>query len=197
MKKILLALAVFGMFSTPIFAQEEGEIGGEESSAEPKSSDELKAELIKLMRKASKEMGEVERELAKASRDAPKADVVAERINKVREAMESGKLEDMPEGLRKHIQENPEDFSEMLGKSAEELKELAKDEIKLREVLEKNPEALKKLAQSEGTMEKIIEAQHNAEKQLAETLKHQEDSAANARESVDKSLETAHKIRSC
>ncbi|MHC4839849.1 MAG: hypothetical protein ACYTDT_02670 [Planctomycetota bacterium] len=196
MKKILLTLAIFGMFCAPVFAQEEGEIGGEGTETErPKTKEELREELIKLMKKASEEMGEVERELAKASRDAPKADVVAERIRKLREAMESGKLEDLPEGLRKYVEENPDEVAELLGKSAEEMKELAKDEAKLRETLEKNPEALKKLAESEATMEKIIESQHEAEKKLAETLKNQEESAEKARKNVDDSLEVAHTLR--
>ncbi|MDC1142846.1 hypothetical protein OAU50_07115 [Planctomycetota bacterium] len=193
MKKILLALAVFGMCSVPVFAQDGGDDGA--GAEAPKSKEQLRAELIELMKKASEEMGEVERELAKASRDAPKADVVAERMKKLRESMESGKLEDLPEGLRKHLEENPDDVAELLGMSAEELKELAKDEAKLRETLEKNPEALKKLAESEDTMEKIIESQHAAEKKLAETLQRQEESAEKARKNVDDSLEVAHTLR--
>ena len=198
MKKILLAIAICGMFSAPALAQ--GEIGGEggetaPSTERPKTKEELREELLELMKKASDEMGELERELAKASRDAPKADVVAERIRKLREAMEAGKLEDLPEGLRKYIEDNPEAVAELLGKSAEEMKELAKNEEELLKTLQENPEALKKMAESEETMEKIIESQHEAEKKLSETLKRQEESAEKARQNVDDSLEVAHTLK--
>lgn len=200
MKKILLTIAICGMFSAPVLAQDDGEFGGEGSESapsteRPKTKEELRAELLKLMKKASEEMGELERELAKASRDAPKADVVHERMKKLREAMEAGKLEDMPEGLRKYIEDNPEAAAELLDKSAEELKELAKNEEELLKTLQENPEALKKMAESEETMEKIIESQHAAEKKLAETLKRQEESAEKARQNVDDSLEVAHTLK--
>ncbi|MCF6228565.1 MAG: hypothetical protein L3J82_07905 [Planctomycetes bacterium] len=200
MKKIILTLAICGMFSVSAFAQDDGEFGGDDSESapsteRPKTKEELRAELLKLMKKASEEMGELERELAKASRDAPKADVVAERIRKLREAMEAGKLENMPEGLRKYIEDNPDAAAELLDKSAEELKELAKNEEELLKTLQENPEALKKMAESEETMEKISESLHAAEKKLSETLKRQEESAEKARQNVDDSLEVAHTLR--
>jgi len=111
MKKLMLALALSGLLAAPAFAQEE-----EPPKAEGKSVEEMIAELHKLMKKASDEMGELETELAKASLDSPKADVIAERMERVRKMMEEGKLEEMPEGLRKHIEENPEETAKATGK---------------------------------------------------------------------------------
>ena len=91
MKKLMLAIAMAGLIAAPaaLHAQdggkgEGGEWGGEsgkegEAKEGGKSVDEMIAELHKLMKKASDEMGELENELAKASLDSPKADVIAER----------------------------------------------------------------------------------------------------------------------
>src|SRR5690606_9614378 len=141
MKKLILTLAVAGLFSAPVslFAQE-----GPEGEKPAKSEQEMLEELHKLMKKASEEMGELENELAKASLDSPKADVIAERIKKLSEAMKQGKLDDLPEGLRKQIQENPEEAAKATGKSAEEIKQIAESSEELTELLRKNPELLKK-----------------------------------------------------
>jgi hypothetical protein len=157
--------------------------------------EEMIAELHKLMKKASEEMGELEGELAKASLDSPKADVIAERIEKLRKLMEEGKLEDMPEGLRKQIQDNPEEVAKATGKSNEEVKKIAESSEELSELLRKNPELLKKLAENQSTMEKIVENQQAAEKKIEETLKKQQESADAAKTKVDESVELAHDIK--
>lgn len=193
MKKLILTLAVAGLFSAPVslFAQE-----GPEGEKPAKSEQEMLEELHKLMKKASEEMGELENELAKASLDSPKADVIAERIKKLSEAMKQGKLDDLPEGLRKQIQENPEEAAKATGKSAEEIKQIAESSEELTELLRKNPELLKKLAESESTMESVLEKQQAAERKIEETLKKQQEAAEAARSKVDESLEMAHDIRS-
>ncbi|MCB9931966.1 MAG: hypothetical protein H6841_00930 [Planctomycetes bacterium] len=193
MKKLILSLAVAGLFSAPVslFAQEGPE--GEQPAA--KSPQEMLEELHKLMKKASEEMGELENELAKASLDSPKADVIAERIKKLTEAMKQGKLDELPEGLRKQIQDNPEEAAKATGKSKEEIKQIAESSEELTELLRQNPELLKKLAESESTMESVLEKQQSAEQKLAETLKKQQEAAEAARTKVDESLEMAHDIK--
>lgn len=188
MKKLIFAIALSGLVAAPAFAQE-----GEPEKA--KTPQEMLAELHKLMKKASEEMDQLERELAKASLDAPKADVVAERIEKARKAMAEGKIEDMPEGLRKHIEENPEEVAKSTGKSTEEVRKIAEDSKQLEELLKQNPELLKKLAENQSTMESITRRQHEAEKKLEETLKKQRESADAARQSVDDSIKVAHQLR--
>ena len=203
MKKLILALAMAGMFAAPtaLFAQESegGEWGGEsgkEGEAKPgKSVDEMIAELHKLMKKASDEMGALEGELAKASLDSPKADVIAERVKKLRESMEEGKLDDLPEGLRKEIQDNPEEVAKATGKSNEEVKKIAESSEELTDLLRKNPELLKKLSESESTMDSILRKQQTAEKKLEETLKKQGEAADEAKKKLDDSLELAHDIK--
>lgn len=192
MKRILLSLALAGIFGMPTlaFAQE----GAPEGEAE-ESEQEMLAKLHKLMKEASKDMGDLEKELAKASLSSPKADVVAERMNRIKQAMEQGKLEELPEGLRQEIRDNPEEVARATGKSTEEVRKLAEDEARLRELLEKNPEVLKKLAKSEETMQRVLEKQNAVEKRLAETLQKQEQAAESARRSVDESLDLAHKLK--
>jgi hypothetical protein len=188
MKKLLLALAVAGLTGVPLAAQE----------AEPeKSVEELTAELHKLMKKASEEMSGLERELAKASLDAPKADVIAERVERIRKAMEQGKLDDLPEGLATHIAENPDDLAAASGKSVEEIRKIALDRKQLEELLARHPDLLKKMAENQATMESILRRQHEAEKKLEETLKKQRDSVRSADENVDAAINVAHKLKAC
>ena len=87
MKKLILSLALAGLFAAPtaMYAQDEGP-GGPEGAKE-KSPQEMMEELHKLMKKASDEMGELEKELAKASLDSPKADVIAARIDELAKKM--------------------------------------------------------------------------------------------------------------
>ncbi|MCB9893430.1 MAG: hypothetical protein H6839_03165 [Planctomycetes bacterium] len=206
MKKLMLAIAMAGLFAAPaaLNAQdggrgEGGEWGGEGTEGEAKeggkSVEEMIAELHKLMKKASDEMGELENELAKASLDSPKADVIAERVKKLKEAMEQGKLDEMPEGLRKQIEENPQEVAKATGKSNEEIKKIAQSSDELTELLRKNPELLKKLSQSQDTMDGIIQKQQAAEKKIEETLKKQDDAVEAAKKELDDSLELAHDIK--
>lgn len=192
MKKLILALVLAGTFAAPtaMFAQEAGPEG-----EQPKSQQEMLAELHKLMKKASEEMGELEKELAKASLDSPKADVIAARIEALTKQMKEGKLEDMPEGLQKWVKDNPEEVAKATGKSNEEIKKIAESSDELSELLSKNPELLKKLAENGSTMESILDKQHSAEKKIEETLKKQEDAAEAARAKVNDSLEMAHDIK--
>jgi hypothetical protein len=191
MKKLMLALAISGLMAAPVFAQE-----GEEPPREGgQSMEEMIEELHKLMKKASQEMGELETELAKASLDSPKADVIAERIKKMQEMMKEGKLDELPEGLRKHIEENPEEVAKATGKSNEEIKKIAQSNDELVELLRKNPELLKKLAENQSTIDGIIEKQQAAEKKIEETLKKQQESADAAKTKVDESVELAHNIK--
>lgn len=193
MKKFIIAATLAMITGAPaLYAQDPGE--GTEAPAE--TAQELAAKLKKLMEKASEEMGELEKELAKASLGAPKADVIAERMKKVREAMKNGELEEVPEGLKKYLKENPEEAAKLTGKSAEELKKLVENEEELMETLKKNPEMLKKLAESEDAMEKVLENQHEVERKLEESLKKQREAAESARKDVDESLNMAHKLRS-
>jgi hypothetical protein len=190
MKKFIAMLALAGFLGAPLFAQEAG------PEPQPKSDAELLAELHRLMKKASEEMGQLESELAKASLDAPKADVIAERIKKIRESMESGKLDELPEGLREYLRQNPEEAAKLTGKSEEEIRKAAEKNDELLELLKKNPELLKKLAQSEDTMEEIVKHQHEAERKLAETLRKQQEAAEQAREKVNESIDIAHELSS-
>jgi hypothetical protein len=191
MKKLMLALAISGLMAAPVFAQE-----GEEPPREGgQTVDEMIAELHKLMKKASEEMGELETELAKASLDSPKADVIAERVKKLQDMMKEGKLDEMPEGLRKHIEDNPEEVAKATGKSNEEVKKIAESNDELIELLRKNPELLKKLAESQSTIDSILEKQQSAEKKIEETLKKQQESAEAAKTKVDESVELAHNIK--
>ena len=193
MNRMMIALAFAGLATAaPLGAQEvEPPVGGEAE----KTQQERLAELHKLMKKASEDMAELERELAKASLASPKADVVKERMEKLREAMRTGKLEELPEGLKEAIRDNPEEVARATGKSEEEVRKLAEDSEKLSELLRQNPDLLKKLAESEDTMQKVLEKQHAVEKKLAETLQKQEDAAEGALKKVDESVELAHQLR--
>ena len=131
----------------------------------------------------------------KALQSPPKADVIAERVKKLKEAMEQGKLDDMPEGLRKQIEEHPEEVAKATGKSNEEVKKIAESSDDLTELLRKNPELLKKLADSQDTMDGIVEKQQAAEKKIEETLKKQDDAVEAAKKELDDSLELAHDIK--
>lgn len=184
--KTLLMLIAAAMLAVPTFAQE---------AAPERTQEEALAELHRLMKKASEEMEGLERELARASLDAPRADVVAERVKRIREAMEQGKLDELPEGLRKHIAENPEDATDATGKSAEELRKLAEDSKALQELLKQHPDLLKKLAENNRTMESILRHQHTAERKLEETLRRQRDASDAANRSVDEAINVAHSLR--
>jgi hypothetical protein len=179
-------MSLAGLLAAPTFAQE---------AEREKTDQELLEELHQLMKKASDEMGGLERELAKASLDAPKADVIAERVQRIRKAMEQGKLDDLPEGLSRHIADNPEELAKASGKSVEEIRRIADDSKQLEELLKQNPELLKKMAQNQDTMESIQRRQHDAEKKLEETLKKQREAARAADESVDKSINLAHMLK--
>ncbi|MCB9934005.1 MAG: hypothetical protein H6841_11360 [Planctomycetes bacterium] len=189
MKRVLLALACCGLLAAPAFAQEEKDLGS-------KSREELLAELHKLMKDASKEMDGLEKELAKTSLGPAKADIVAERMKKVRDAMKEGKLDELPEGLREYMKENPDEAAKLAGKSAEEFKQLAEDEEKLRELLGKNPELLRKLAENEHAFEDIMQRQVAIEKRVEDALKRAEESTSKAEENIDGSLEVAHELKS-
>jgi chromosome segregation ATPase len=186
MKKLILTFAVAAFVSAPVFAQE--------GAPEPTREERL-AELHRLMRKASEEMNNLERELARASRDAPRADVIAERMQRIRKAMEQGRLDELPEGLRKHIEQSPEEAAELTGKSAEEVRNIARDSEALEELLKQHPELLKKLAENERTMEAIQRHQHEAERKLEETLRRQRESADAANRNVDEAINVAHTLR--
>ena len=188
MKKLILSLAFAGIIGAPALAAQEAE-------APAKTPQEMLEELHKLMKKASDEMGELEKELAKASLDSPKLDVIAERVENLRKAMEEGRIDDLPEGLRKHIQDNPEEVARETGKSEEEVRKIAESNEELVELLKKNPELLKKLAENQSTMESILEKQQGAERKLEETLRKQGEAAEAAKQKVDESLEVAHALR--
>ena len=190
MKRVLLALACCGFLAAPAFAQEEPE-----KDLTKKSREELLAELHKLMKDASKEMDGLERELAKTSLGPAKADIVAERMERLRKAMKEGKLDELPEGLREYLKENPDAAAEAAGMSAEEFRKLAEDEAQLRETLERNPEILRKLAESESAFEDILERQVAAEKRLEDSLQKAKESTEKAEKNVDDSLEVAHELR--
>lgn len=188
MKRILMAIAFAGLTGAPLAAQAEPPAPGE-------SPQELQAKLGKLMKEASEEMAALERELARASLSSPKADVIAERIKQIREAMEQGKLEDLPEGLRDEIKQNPDEVAKLTGKTNEEVTKLAESSDTLRDLLKQNPEVLKKLAASEEVMQRVLEKQNAVEKRLAETLQKTEESAEAARKNVDESIKVAHELK--
>lgn len=190
MKNLMIAIALAGLMTAPAVLNAQEGPEGEDA----RTQQEMMKELHELMKKASDEMGALKGELAKTSRDAPKPDVIETRMERVREMMKDGKLDDMPEGLRRHIKENPEDTAEATGKSNEEVREIAESSEKLQELLRENPELLKKLAGNEATIESVIEKQHEAEKKLEESLNKQNESAEAARQKVDESLNVAHKL---
>lgn len=189
MKRILMAIAITGLFTVP------AALAAQEAPAAQESPEELAAKLNKLMKQASDEMAALERELARASMAAPKADVVQERMKRIREAMEQGKLEELPEGLREEIKQNPGEVAKATGKSAEEIKQLAESAEELTKLLKENPEVLKKLASSEETMNRVLEAQNAVEKRLAETLQKSEEAAEAAKKNVNDSIDVAHQIK--
>ncbi len=191
MKRLLLAMAIAGFMSAPVFAQ----AGPVEGPAEEKSVEELLKELHELMKRASNEMGELEKELNRASLDAPKADVIAVRIAKLREAMEQGKLDEVPEGLARYLKENPDELAKASGKSGEEIRKLAESSKALEELLNQHPEVLKKLASQNEAIEHVQRFQSEAERKLEETLKRQRDAARAANENVDNAIEIGHRIK--
>lgn len=191
MKRLLLAMAIAGFVSAPVFAQ----AGPVEGPAEEKSVEELLKELHELMERASNEMGELEKELNRASLDAPKADVIAVRIAKLREAMEQGTLDEVPEGLARYLKENPDELAKASGKSGEEIRTLAESSKALEELLNQHPEVLKKLASQNEAIEHVQRFQSEAERKLEKTLKRQRDSARAANENVDNAIEIGHRIK--
>ena len=96
MKKVLLMLACCGLLAAPAFAQESPNADDLKS----KTRDELLEDLHKLMKEASKEMDGLERDLARTSLGPARADIIAERIKRLKEAMSKGELSELPEGLR-------------------------------------------------------------------------------------------------
>lgn len=191
MNRILLSMAFCGVFASPALMAQTAPPEGEHEETDQ----ELAAKLVKFMKKASEEMGELEKELAKASQSAPKADVVNERLNKIREQMKQGKLDELPEGLRKEILENPDEVAKAAGKTANEVRKISEKEAELRELLQKNPELLKKLAENEETMQRVLEKQNDVEKRLAETLERTEEAANEANKNIDGAIGVAHMLK--
>ncbi|MDH5642371.1 MAG: hypothetical protein OEY28_13865 [Nitrospira sp.] len=188
----LLALALFCLLAAPVMAQETVE----EDPLKAKSREELLEDLHKFMKKASDEMDALERELAKASRDAAKADVIAERLKEVRDAMAKGELKELPEGVKEYVKENSEEVSKLVGKSSEELNELAADSEKLKALLKDNGELLKKLAGNDDAFERILQLQAQAERKLEESLNKQGKSAEAAEENLNNALDVGHELKS-
>lgn len=193
MKRFFAALVMAGFIATPLAAQGavEGQVDDKDLSVE-----ELQAKLGKLMKQASEEMAALEKELARASLAAPKADVVAERIKQIRAAMEQGKLDELPDGLREEIKQNPDDVAKATGKTAEEVVKIAESQQELQALLRQNPDVLKRLAQSEDVMQRVLEKQSAVEKRLAETLKKTEESAESTRKNVNDAIDVAHVLKS-
>lgn len=190
MKRIVLMLACCGLLAAPAFAQDDGE------DLESKSRDELLEELHKFMKDASKEMDSLEGDLAKTSLGPAKPDVVSERIKRLRDQMAKGELDELPEGLREYLRDNPEEAAKLAGMSVEEFKKIAGDEAELRKLLGENPEVLKKLAESESTFEDILERQVDCEKRVEESLRRAKESTSKAEENIDESLDIAHELKS-
>ncbi|MCB9896252.1 MAG: hypothetical protein H6839_17615 [Planctomycetes bacterium] len=189
MKRVMLALMCCGVLAAPAFAQDEKDLAS-------KSREELLAELNKLAKDVSNEMDGLERELAKTSLGPAKADIVAERMKKLRAAMREGKTDELPEGLREYLKAHPEEAARLAGKTEAELKKIAEDEAELRKLLAENPEILKKLAESEDAFEDILQRQMAVEKRLEDALKRTEQATAKAEENLDDSLEIAHELKS-
>jgi len=190
MKRYFIALALAAFIAAPgLVAQ-----GVTETPAD-ESVEELTAKLAELMKRASEEMAALERELAKASLAAPKADVVAERVKQIKAAMESGKMDELPEGLREEIKENPGEVARLTGKTAEEVSKLAESSEELAALLRRSPEVLKKLASSEDVMQRVLEKQNAIEKRLAESLRKTEESAEAAKQNVNDAIDVAHVLR--
>ncbi|MBZ0135623.1 MAG: hypothetical protein K8I27_04525 [Planctomycetes bacterium] len=191
MKKVLLMLACCGLLAAPTFAQEE-----KEKDLASKSRDELLKDLHKLMKDASKEMDGLEDELAKTSLGSAKPDIVAERMERLREQMRSGEVDELPESVREYLRDNPEEAAKLTGKSVDEFKQIAEDEAELRKLLGQSPDVLKKLADSESAFEDILSRQVKIERRVEDALKRAEESTAKAEENIDESLEVAHEIKS-
>ena len=189
MKRILLMLACCGLLAAPAFAQEEKDL-------ESKSRDELLEDLHKLMKDASKEMDTLESDLAKTSLGPAKPDIVAERLNRLREQMRKGEVDELPEGLREYLRDNPEEAAKLTGKSVEEFQKIAEDEAELSKLLAKSPEVLKKLAESDATFEEILERQTAIEKRVEDSLKRADEATSKAEENIDESLDIAHELKS-
>lgn len=189
MKHILIAFACCALLAAPAFAQEQ-------EDPNEKSTEELYRELQELMKKASVEMDELKGGLAKSSLGPAKPDIVSEHMQRIRTAMEDGSLDEIPEGLREYLAENPDEAAELTGKSAEEFRKLAEDADELEAILRKHPEVLKKLAESEDAFEKIVENQIAVEKRVASTLEKARAASESAEQRVDESLDIAHVIRS-
>lgn len=189
MKRILLMLACCGLLAAPAFAQDQEDLTA-------KTRDELLEDLHKLMKEASTEMDGLERELAKTSLGATKADILAERIKRLREAMAKGELSELPEGLREYLAANPDAAAEATGKSVEEFKAIAEDEAELRKLLEKSPEVLRKLAENGDALDDVLQRQMTIEKRVEDALKRAEVSTEKAEDNIDRSLEIAHELKS-
>ena len=189
MKRVMLALICCCVLAAPAFAQDEKDLSS-------KSREELLAELNKLAKDVSNEMDGLERELAKTSLGPAKADIVAERMKKLREAMKDGNAGELPEGLREYLKAHPEDAAKLAGKSEAELKQIAEDETELRRLLVENPEILKKLAEDSDAFEDILQRQMAVEKRLEDALKRTEEATSKAEENLDQSLEVAHELKS-
>lgn len=186
MKRILLMLAFAGLLGAPLLAQE---------AEREKTPEELMRELLELMEKASKEMEAAEKELAKASLPPNKADVLAERMRVLREKLAKGEIDEVPEGLREYLRNNPEEAAKAAGMSVEEFKKIIENQDKLKETLKKSPEVLKKLAESESAMEKVLRHEQEAERKLEEIVKKQEEAVEKSKENVDKSIDIANQLR--
>lgn len=192
MKRVLLMLCLSGAFAVSVMAQS---VEGAGKANRDKTDEELSGDLKKFMKQASEEMAALEKELAKASGNAAKADVVAERVKKLREQMQSGKLDELPDGLREYLAAHPDDAAKLTGKSVDEIKKVAEKNDELLALLKGSPELLKKLADSEATFDEILRLQLGAEKRLQEALQRTQSAAEKAKENVNDSIDVAHELK--
>jgi hypothetical protein len=205
MKKVLMALALAALIAPALPAQE-----GERPDPQGQSAEQRLAELHRLMRRAGQEMDKLERELARASQGAPRPDVVAERIQRMRTALQQGRLDDLPPGMVEYLRRNAEDVAGQTELTVDEVlrmirehqeSEASPDEAteralsELEQMLERNPEMLRRLAESEEAMEEVARHQHEAERRLEETLRRQREASDSTRMRVDEAIEYAHTLR--
>jgi hypothetical protein len=211
MKKLLMTLALAVLLAPALSAQRGGD-GGEagEPGGQVLSAAERLAELHRLMRRAGEEMDKLERELARASLGSPRPDVVAERIQRMRTALEQGRLDDLPPGLVEYLRRNADDVAGQTELSVDEVLRLIREHqeseatpdesteralSELEQLLERNPELLRRLAGSEEAMEEVTRHQHEAERRLEESLRRQREASESARVRVDEAIEYAHTLR--
>jgi hypothetical protein len=206
MKTVLMAIVLLAMLAPALPAQR-GPGGGGEGEAQPRSAEERLADLHRLMRKAGKEMEKLEQELARASQDAPRPDVVAERIERMRRALQEGRLDDLPEGMVEYLRKNPDSIAGETELTVDDVLRIIKEHeetergegerrlTELEQLLERNPELLKRLAENESAMDEVRSHQHGAERRLEEALKRQNETVETARERVDEAIEYAHTLR--